>query len=221
MLTASLLATLVVVHVAAALWWRGAGTGHDRLTGLPTRQHLIDEITRCATRAVWRPGYRFAVLVLEIDPENALPGSVGRFGLQDAIADTAERLALCIRGGDVVTRIADRRFGILLDDVSDADGAHTASRRLMTALEETSTLGGRRVRTTTVAGLAFSGERDAAPETLLAQAEAALDAAPLPAKHEPAQDGLLGREPVALRQLQPQPDRSRQQVRRAEHDRSR
>jgi GGDEF domain-containing protein len=195
-----LLLGLLLLHAAVLLWWAHGNRDRDRLTGLATRDGLDDVITRCATRAVWRADYRYAVLVLELD-DRTLRRTVGRFGVEDAIADTAERLSLCTRGTDVVARIADRRFGVVLDDVSDVAGAMLAARRLVTALDEASTLSGRRVRTTPSVGLAISAECGVAPEAMIARAEASLGQALSPACHQADERGLLGGEPGTARQL--------------------
>jgi GGDEF domain-containing protein len=192
------LVVLLLLYVALVLWWRADGSARDRLTGLSTRVQFTEVITRCATQAVWRRDYRYAVLVLEIDSDRALRRAVGRFGVEDAIADTAERLALLTRGTDVVARIAERRFGVLLDEVADAEGARTAARRLVTALDEASTLSGRRVRTTPIAGLALSGDGALQPDELLARAEASLRVTRSPAGDESGERGVLIREADAL-----------------------
>jgi GGDEF domain-containing protein len=132
-------------------------------------------VHQCAARGRRRSDYVFAVVVLEISTDGAIQRSVGRFGIQDIIADAAERLVSCARGSDVVARMAERRFGALLDDVGDAANAARAAERLLAALREGTTLSGTQVSIAASAGLAVSDGQTSLAGELVARAEAALE----------------------------------------------
>ncbi len=131
---------------------------HDALTGLANRAYFGDRLREALARAhaAGNPG-RVAVLVLDLDGFKAVNDSFGHAAGDALLVEVAERLLQATRGGDVVARLGGDEFAVLLERVQeDADAAAVAV-RVLTALEPSFTVGGRR----TVVGVSVGIARGA------------------------------------------------------------
>ena len=130
-----------------------ADTVSDPLTGLPNRLLLVEHLTRSIERANRYPGFHFAVLRIDLgrplDAE-ALGTRVG-----PALAcrgPAAGNLAACpgspaqLRNHDLVARLQDDQFAILLDGLKEVGHATVAAERILAEIQAPFTLGGRELR---------------------------------------------------------------------------
>ena len=144
--------------------------GLDEATGLPGRQAFFVECARVlAARA--HDGRPTALLLVTLDP--ATPATPATRPAADGVAAVvAEALSRHTRGGDFVGRYAAGEFVVLLADVS-ADEAHATAGRLAEVAGDALADAGddARVAVHVAVGIAPSGS--AAPEALLAAADAA------------------------------------------------
>jgi diguanylate cyclase (GGDEF)-like protein len=107
--------------------------GRDALTGLPNAQAFNDQLTAELSRAV-RHATPLAVLSLDLDHFAAVNSRYGRPAGDRALADAGWLLRLTVRESDVVARIADDQFAVLLPETDLAAGRRCAE-RLRHALE--------------------------------------------------------------------------------------
>jgi diguanylate cyclase (GGDEF)-like protein len=113
---------------------------HDTLTGLPNRTLLLDRLERAIARARREPGYRFAVVFLDLDNFKVVNDSLGHDAGDDVLVQVAKRLVTHCRGSDTVSRFGGDEFVLLLDDLGDVEGLPAAVRRLMVKVAEPLTL---------------------------------------------------------------------------------
>jgi diguanylate cyclase (GGDEF)-like protein len=175
MLTAALVLVLLLAYATVSLYRRRNDAIQDRLTRLGSRAFFERVLQQCGARALRRTEYGFAVFIVEIGTGlEPVRRTVGRFGTQDIVADAAERLAASVRPSDVLARVGELRFAVLIDEVTSVAQATLAAERLLAALDEGTTLAGRHVKIATCAGLAMS-DRTTLPGDLMTRAESALE----------------------------------------------
>ncbi|HYV15941.1 MAG TPA: EAL domain-containing protein [Conexibacter sp.] len=111
---------------------------HDRLTGLPNRTLLEQQLTRDLTRAR-RLGAAVALLAFDLDNFKLVNDSLGHAAGDAVLRETAMRVSELTRTGDVLARQGGDEFLLLLD-CSGGDGdphvvAQAAGERIAAAFE--------------------------------------------------------------------------------------
>lgn len=103
---------------------------HDRLTGLPNRALLEEQLTRDVTRAR-RSGAPVALLYFDLDNFKLVNDSFGHTAGDAVLRETALRVSELTRTGDVLARQGGDEFLLLLDcsaaAAADADGSAAAA----------------------------------------------------------------------------------------------
>jgi diguanylate cyclase (GGDEF)-like protein len=155
----------------------------DALTGLPSRVLLVERLTRALDRYSRYGNLPFAVLLLGLD-RSAAPGSQA-----SAVVDSplliavARRLETCLRShaetssvshDDLVARLEDDHFAILLEGLSEIGESQAAADRILAELQSPITLGGRQVYVSASIGIAVSVTGYTSAEGVLSDAETAL-----------------------------------------------
>jgi diguanylate cyclase (GGDEF)-like protein/PAS domain S-box-containing protein len=146
---------------------------HDALTGLPNRALFMDRVTLALTRAERHPGYRCAVLFLDLDRFKLVNDSFSHSVGDQLLVALARRLASSLRPGDTVARLGGDEFTILLDDVRAAPEAAEVADRIQGALAEPFRIDGRELFVTASVGISLS-ERDIRAAELLRNADIAM-----------------------------------------------
>jgi GGDEF domain-containing protein len=127
------------VHINACHSDVTADTVSDALTGLPNRLLLVEHVTRSIERATRYPGYHFAVLCIELGRSVDAPGTSGR-GAHLLLAAAARRLETSLRtrevpptfrNEDLVVRLQDDVFAVLLDGLKEVGHATIAADRIL------------------------------------------------------------------------------------------
>jgi diguanylate cyclase (GGDEF)-like protein/PAS domain S-box-containing protein len=147
---------------------------HDVLTGLPNRMMLAERLERCLARAAREPGYRFAVLFLDLDRFKLINDSLGHGAGDALLVEVGRRLRRAVRAEDMVARIGGDEFTILLEGLADERAAIGAAERIQQALAEPVRLQGREVRAVGSVGIAFSDGARRSAEEVLRDADAAM-----------------------------------------------
>jgi diguanylate cyclase (GGDEF)-like protein len=147
---------------------------HDHLTGLPNRVLLADRLAQAGMRAVRQPGYRYAVLLLDLDGFKAVNDTLGHAAGDQLLVEVARRLTGLLRRTDTVARLGGDEFVILVDGVPAPGGERAVRDSVAAALASPFVLDGRPVSVGLSIGVAISGPGAADPDHLLREADAAM-----------------------------------------------
>jgi diguanylate cyclase (GGDEF)-like protein len=99
---------------------------HDQLTGLPTRELLLELATECLTNPDQRP---VALMFLDLDEFKLINDTLGHAAGDLLLMKVGQRLAETVRNNDIVGRIGGDEFVIITIDL-DADGARALADRI-------------------------------------------------------------------------------------------
>jgi diguanylate cyclase (GGDEF)-like protein len=142
---------------------------HDSLTGMPNRALFMDRIAHALARA--GSSTPVGVLVVDLDDFKTINDSLGHGVGDTLLVQVAERLAGCLRRSDTIARLGGDEFAVLLEDVSDADGAALWADRILETLGSPFSVADRQVSVNGSIGIALgAGEA----ETLLRDADLAM-----------------------------------------------
>jgi diguanylate cyclase (GGDEF)-like protein len=149
--------------------------------GLANRALFVELLDRAIKRTTRRPGYAFAVLVLEVDRFRMVSGSLGSVTADRLLVSVAQRLQAGLRSTDAVerpgftlARLGGNEFTVLLDDISGARDAVRVAMRLRHVLEKPFDVDGYQLFTSATVGIAVSTTGYQHPEEILRDATTAL-----------------------------------------------
>ena len=130
----------------------------DALTGLPNRDALLREVTRALAQvpAHERGPSRRGVVVFAIDRFRTLVDGTGAAVADDVVHQLATRLRATAATDDVVARVGQHEFAVLLGGETREDAATEAARGLATVLDVPVTAGDRELFVTCSVGVAVS-----------------------------------------------------------------
>ncbi len=150
---------------------------HDPGTNLPNRFLFLDRLRQAVTRAAVK-GSGLTVMVLGIDRLNLVERSFGRAAIDQLLMVIAKRLGQAIGRLDTLARTDEMRFAVLAFGSDGADGSAKLARALLDELRQPVPVEDREIAVSGMVGIAvFPADGDQA-ETLLDNAEAALDRIP-------------------------------------------
>lgn len=138
----------------------------DPVTGLPTRQLLVDRLRRTPPDS---PGT--ALLLVHLNRFAAVNDVLGRAAGDELLRLVTERLTACAGPDATVARFGGGEFGFLLTDASPGEAEATA-RTVVRALEEPFTVLGTLVHVGAAIGVAHRAPHESA-EDLLSNADVA------------------------------------------------
>jgi diguanylate cyclase (GGDEF)-like protein len=154
-------------------YWLGHITQFDLLTNLPNRSQFVDRLTGALARAQ-RNERIVGVLLLDIDRFKALNVEHGHRNADLVLKTMGERLKQCTRASDSLARIGGDEFSVILEGLTDRQGAAIAADRALNALRQPMTLDGADLIVTATGGAAFYPLDADNVDTLLHHADVAL-----------------------------------------------
>jgi diguanylate cyclase len=137
----------------------------DDLTGLANRPALLMEAGRCIDRG-GRHKRHTAVLVIGMDKFTLVDDALGRPVGNDILRVIADRLMKASRTHDMVARLEQDRFAILLDMLTDPQEVIVIAGRIEAALREPMTIGEHTLQITSTIGIAVSDGETSAGDLL-------------------------------------------------------
>lgn len=156
---------------------------HDRLTGLPNRALLEEQLARDITRAR-RSGAPVALLYFDLDNFKLVNDSFGHTAGDEVLRETALRVSELTRTGDVLARQGGDEFLLLLDCSAAAGDApptrdpraiaQIAGDRIAAALERPFEISGAQFHVGASIGAALFPEHADDPESLFTCADQAM-----------------------------------------------
>ncbi|MDR9754288.1 EAL domain-containing protein [Pseudomonas sp. SZMC_28357] len=108
---------------------------HDALTGLPNRTRL-QEFLDGKLKAVPTVEQPLVMLSLDLDRFKPVNDLLGHAAGDLVLNQVSNRLADCVRHGDLVARIGGDEFVLILTDVTSQEEVETLCRRLIDSIEE-------------------------------------------------------------------------------------
>ncbi|MER8466723.1 EAL domain-containing protein [Mesorhizobium sp. M1396] len=147
---------------------------HDVLTGLPNRALLEDRLSQAILYA--QRYDRWVTLVfIDLDNFKLVNDTLGHNAGDELLKTVASRMVECVRATDTVVRLGGDEFVIVLfDQPTDVDLISQSLQKIRAAIAEPVHLGEHQLRTTASIGIANYPKDGANPETLLANADAAM-----------------------------------------------
>jgi diguanylate cyclase (GGDEF)-like protein len=158
---------------------------HDRLTGLPNRQLLLERLDQSLAALARDPGQGFAVLFIDLDRFKVINDSLGHEFGDLLLSSLAERLRKSIRGSDTMARgvgedtslaarLGGDEFVVLLQQVRTIHDAARTAERVHQVLVEPLVLRGREVQIGASIGITLADPRYSSAVELLRDADLAM-----------------------------------------------
>ena len=126
---------------------------HDSLTQLPNRRQLEQRLQQAVAQGR-RNGQPFALLLLDLDRFQPVNETWGHAVGDAVLCEVARRLRTAVRDIDVVARLGDDEFVVLLSALTRLDDAPVVADKLLAAVAEPMFVGGRRVEISASVGVA-------------------------------------------------------------------
>jgi diguanylate cyclase (GGDEF)-like protein len=147
--------------------------GLDLLTGLPNRAEAIWTLNNRLQRAQSR-SHRLALMVLDLDDFTECNEVYGREVGDHILQVTAARMQAELRTGDVVCRVGNDTFMVIMDAIGPDHLVAKVGQRVVAAVAEPISYHGEPVSVTASLGFALSTDRDRSSSLLLDRADRAL-----------------------------------------------
>jgi predicted signal transduction protein with EAL and GGDEF domain len=162
------------------------------LTNLPNRALFLDRLQRAITQARRHSDFRFAVLFIDIDEFKVFNDSLGHVAGDALLIQIAQRLTVCLRGADTVSRprLGDTpeilsgestlarpggdEFTVLIEELHDPSDTIRVAERIQQKLAVPFDLNGQEIVLTVSIGIAFSSSAGAEAQDVLGDAEIAM-----------------------------------------------
>ncbi len=150
---------------------------HDRLTSLPNRSLFSDRLTHSIKRSRRRGEAGFAVLVFNIDRFKDVNDTLGLSAGDELLLKVSRRISEALRPGDTLARLGGDDFAILVEKVAEPADASACAHRILALLESPIEVQGREIFCSGSIGIAGNRLEYTHAESLLQDANHALDAA--------------------------------------------
>jgi diguanylate cyclase (GGDEF)-like protein/PAS domain S-box-containing protein len=147
---------------------------HDSLTGLPNRSLLHDRLTQAMLYAK-RYDRWVTILFVDLDNFKLVNDSLGHNAGDELLRIIAARMVGCVRATDTVVRLGGDEFVVVLfDQPKSVELIATTFQKLRSSIAEPIMLAGHPLQITGSIGIANYPEDGTDPDTLLANADAAM-----------------------------------------------
>jgi diguanylate cyclase (GGDEF)-like protein/PAS domain S-box-containing protein len=146
---------------------------HDALTDLPNRLLLNDRLTQAIElgRRHRRP---LAVLFVDLDRFKHINDSLGHVLGDQLLRSVGERLRLCIRSSDTVSRQGGDEFVLVLTEMDQAGNATVSAKKVLDAVAEPHHIAGHELHLTASIGVSVYPDDGHDAETLMRNADIAM-----------------------------------------------
>ncbi|AFZ32320.1 diguanylate cyclase with PAS/PAC and Chase2 sensors [Gloeocapsa sp. PCC 7428] len=146
---------------------------HDSLTGLPNRKLFYDHLNQSLA---WAENNKLslALLFIDLDGFKQVNDTLGHDSGDRLLVTVAQRLTLCLRGSDIVSRLGGDEFTVILPGIAKADDAATVAEKILTMLSQEFHLNGHTICITASIGISIYPNNGTAQETIVKQADLAM-----------------------------------------------
>ena len=147
---------------------------HDSLTGLPNRAFLGKLLEKAINLAARNPNYQYAFMFLDLDRFKIINDSLGHLIGDELLKQVAQRLKICLRNTDTVSRLAGDEFAILLEEIESEVEVTAIAQRIQEQFAQPFLLDKHEVYAGTSIGITFSTFKYQHSEDILRDADAAM-----------------------------------------------
>jgi len=147
---------------------------HDALTNVSNKALFVDRLTQAILRSKRSPGYRFAVLFMDLDRFKDINDSLGHIVGDHMLVEVAKILQKRVRSVDTLARYGGDEFIILLDDIKDEQGAVQVAEWIIDQLSKPIQVNGHEVFTSTSIGVVCSTPEYETNEEIIRDADIAM-----------------------------------------------
>lgn len=145
----------------------------SQLSGLPSRDAMLDRLRTATERANRREDYRFALIVVRVTASKD-PSEVAGFNVEGRLLEwVSARLKDAIREMDELAHVDDRVFAVLLEELKNPDDELIVARRIAERFEDPLEIDGAALKVEVVQGIR-TAEDPADSADLLAEARQAM-----------------------------------------------
>lgn len=146
---------------------------HDALTGLPNRQLFQEHLDQSLSWAQIN-NLLVALLFIDLDGFKQINDTLGHDNGDLLLKNVAKRLAGCLRGSDVVSRLGGDEFTVILTGIPRKQVASTVAEKILTTLSEAFILDGQTTFITASIGISLYPITGKSKEDLIKQADTAM-----------------------------------------------
>jgi diguanylate cyclase (GGDEF)-like protein len=157
---------------------------HDPLTGLPNRSLLLNRLDQAISRRKREKTGPISLLYIDFDGFKHINDSFGHSVGDAFLREAAQRLSACIRGLDMVARIGNDEFGMLLEDSGGKREALEIAERVSTELSVPFNHGKTSIAPSASIGILTVDENNVNPEDVLRDADIAMYQAKLSGRNK-------------------------------------
>jgi diguanylate cyclase (GGDEF)-like protein len=147
---------------------------HDLLTGLPNRVLFMEGLDSAIHRYKIDLSYWFSVLFLDCDRFKIINNSLGYLAGDQLLNLMARRLQDNLNQNDMVARLGDDEFAILLSETQDITSAAEVANKILASLNEPFNLQGHEVFISASIGISLGSRDYQEPEHILRDAATAM-----------------------------------------------
>ena len=145
----------------------------DALTGLPNRAQFLEQVTRSIQCGRRNRDFHFAVLFLDLDGFKPINDKLGHKAGDAVLRQTAKRLQMCLRKGDLVGRYGGDEFTLLINNVTGPQDPIRVAKRVLAKLQDSINVG-EEVKVGASIGIALSTNLHERAEDLIRDADGAM-----------------------------------------------
>ncbi len=146
---------------------------YDQLTGLPNRGLFFDRFGQAIKRAR-RSEQLVALLFIDLDHFKDINDSIGHQAGDLLLKRVADRLQICMRDSDTVSRMGGDEFALVLEDIASIQQLSIVAKRILHHLAEPFLIEDREIYTSASLGITIFPFDDNAEGTLLQHADIAM-----------------------------------------------
>ncbi len=161
---------------------------HDRLTGLPNRELLLDRLHQAIARSA-REGAAVGVVFVDLDGFKKVNDELGHAAGDEVLVDVSARLASGMRQVDTVGRLGGDEFVIVCEAMTDVHSIEVICKRVQISLADPFVVEGRSFAVTASMGVVLEWDRDVSPSELIARADTQMYAAKRDGTHVSIETG--------------------------------
>ncbi len=147
---------------------------HDKLTGLPNRDHFLRALTASIGAAAASQEPLFAVMFLDFDRFKLVNDTRGHSAGDEFLIQASSRLASVLRHDDVLARLGGDEFAILARRLTSYQDAIDLAERVQEALRQPLPVASFTVSASASIGITFSSIGYTRPEDMLRDADIAM-----------------------------------------------